>query len=143
MLMSGQFLPVFRDSFDTQIDRLLDDAIRAVNTWSMAWSPECNMYEDENNFYVQLALPGIEPKDVEAVVERGMLSVKGERKAQPSDGLTWHMREVREGPFRCSFSLPTYVKGEPISATYSHGMLTFTFPKSETAKPRHIMIAGE
>lgn len=143
MLMAHHASPMVRESFDSQIDRLLDEAIRAVNTWSTAWAPECNVYEDETNFCIQIALPGMDPKDIEAVVEQGVLRVKGERKAQPSEGRMWHLRELPDGPFSCSFSLPSYVNGEPGTASFSQGMLTFTFAKSETAKPHRVMIAGE
>lgn len=46
-------------SADSQIDRLLDEASQAVNEWSERWDPQCNIFEDSDEFTVQMALPGM------------------------------------------------------------------------------------
>ena len=52
------------DAFDRQVDRLFNEALRAFDVDDQRWVPASNAWEDEDGFYVQLALPGWEPKDI-------------------------------------------------------------------------------
>jgi len=141
MVVLKQLPMVFRNgSFDLQIDRLLDDAIQSVNEWSQSWDPTCNVFEDEEGFTVQMALPGLDANRFDVQVEKNMLRVKGERRPDAPEGRTWYERNIEEGTFTCSFQLPDYVDYEKSTASYMQGLLTITFPKLEEAKPRHIMI---
>jgi len=81
------FSTVRTDVFDRQIDRMFDEALRTFGTAEEAWVPACNAWEDSNGFYVQMALPGWEPKDVTLEVNDQVLSVKGgeQRFAQTPD----------------------------------------------------------
>ena len=127
-------------SVESQVDRLLDDAIQAVSEWSESWEPTCNIFEDSDGFTVQMALPGIEPSQIDVQVEHNVLRVKGERKSETSEQTRWYTRSIPEGVFSCPFKLPAYVDHEKSTASYKHGVLTITFPKREEAKPRRIMI---
>jgi HSP20 family protein len=130
------------DGFDHQIDRLLDEALRALGASDNHWAPACNAWEDDNGFYVQMALPGWEPKDIALEVNNQVLTVKGERNSQTSDSQKYHMREIAEGRFTRLFRLPSFVDHDKASATHKQGLLTITFPKREEAKRRQIMIEG-
>lgn len=143
MTWANQLPTFFHDtSFDTQIDRLFDEAVRAVSRWRSAWEPACNAYEDANNFYVQLALPGMEASQIDVQVDDNVLCIKGERKSEPSGEVTWYAHEFPDGPFSCSFRLPPSVDPSKSTASYTQGVLTIVFPKHEEAKPRRIMIEG-
>jgi HSP20 family molecular chaperone IbpA len=61
------------------VDTFLEEALRAGNG-TTSWSPACNAYEDERCYWVQAALPGLERKDIEIVVEDEVLTIKAERK---------------------------------------------------------------
>lgn len=144
MMVLNQLPVLFRDgSLDSQIDRLLDDAIQTVNGGSQIWDPACNVFEDDQGFTVEMALPGMETNQINVQVENGMLRVNGERKHDNSEARTWHARGIEEGAFSCSFRLPSYANHEKVAASYKHGLLTITVPKREEAKPRQIMIACE
>jgi len=73
------------------VDKFLDEALRAGNG-SASWSPVCNAYEDERGYWVQAALPGLDRKDIEIVVEDEVLTIRGEevsgRKTRPKTGHT-------------------------------------------------------
>lgn len=141
MVIPNQSPTVFRNgSVESQIDRLLDGAIQSVNEWSQAWEPSCNVFEDEEGFTVQMALPGLEANQIDVQVENNVLRVKGERKSDASEGRTWFARGIAEGTFSCSFRLPDYTDHERSTASYKQGLLTVAFPKREEAKPRSIMI---
>jgi HSP20 family protein len=137
MVVVHQMMPVVeRESIETKIDRLFDDAIRGSSTWK----PNCNVYEDENNFCVQIAVPGLSVSQLDVRMEHNTLLVKGARKNETSEGKTWYAREFEEGPFACSFQLPSHVNCDAASTAYDQGVLTITFAKREEAKPRRIMI---
>jgi hypothetical protein len=58
MMVLNQFPAVFRNgSLESQIDRLLDDAIGSVNGGSRPWTPAYNVFEDAQGLTVQIAIP--------------------------------------------------------------------------------------
>ena len=126
-------------SVESQADRLLHDAIQSVNQWSR-WSPACNVFENEHGFTVQMALPGLDVKQIDVQVEHNVLRVKGERKPDEAEGQQWYVHGIGAGPFSCSFKLPDYADRENSMASYKQGLLTITFPKQEAAKPRQIRV---
>jgi HSP20 family protein len=138
----GNQLPVLftNRSAESQIDRLLDDAIHSVKGWSQSWSPPCNVFENKEGFTVQLALPGLDANQIDVQVEHNVLRVKGERKYEESEGQHWYMHGIGAGRFACSFTLPDYTDRDKSTASYKQGLLTITFPMREAAKPRAIMI---
>ncbi len=128
------------DAFDRQVDRLFNEAIRAFEADVQRWAPASNAWEDENGFYVQLALPGWEPKDITLEVNNQILTVQGQRSVELQNTQKFHLREIAEGQFTRLFRLPSFVEHDKASATHKHGLLTITFPKREEAKCRRIMI---
>ena len=140
--LPAAFSAVRPDAFDRQIDRMFEEAVRAFGDSDGSWVPACNAWEDSNGFYVQMALPGWEPKDVALEVNNQVLAVKGERTEQTSGPRKHLIREIADGRFVRIFKLPTTVDHEKASAGYKNGLLTISFPKREEAKPRRIVIEG-
>ncbi|MCS6897813.1 MAG: Hsp20/alpha crystallin family protein [Nitrospira sp.] len=128
------------DEFDRQIDQLFSEALRAFSLSDSLWAPSCNVWEDDNGFYIQMALPGWEPKDIVLEMNNQVLTIKGERNVQQSEASRYHLREIAEGRFARFFRVPDSVDQDKASATHKHGLLTVTFPKKEEAKPRQILI---
>jgi HSP20 family protein len=122
------------------VDTFLEEALRAGDG-SASWSPACNAYEDERSYWVQAALPGLERKDIEIVVEDEVLTIKGERKEDLSKDRTYFVREFNRGSFVRSFKLPNTADQTKVAATYQNGVLTVELPKREETKPRRITIA--
>ena len=62
----GNELPVLFSSrsAESQIDRLLDDAIHSANGWLQSWSPACNVFENKEGSTVQMALPGLDANQI-------------------------------------------------------------------------------
>jgi HSP20 family protein len=122
------------------VDALLNEALRTVNGQG-TWAPACNAYEDEHGYWVHAAVPGIDRKDIEIVMEDGVLTLKGERKGEDSDSKrAYFSREIGVGAFSRSFRLPTDADPNKVSASYKEGMLTISVAKREEAKPRRITI---
>jgi HSP20 family protein len=142
MILNELPVPFRNGSLDSQIDRVLSDAIQSVNQWSKRWNPPCNVYENDEGFTVQMALPGWDAKELDVQVEDQTLCVQGGRSNDESDQRTWYERGIATGSFSSSFRLPDYADQDKAKASYNQGLLTITFPKREEAKPRHIQIDG-
>jgi HSP20 family protein len=137
------YLPnVMSNGFERQIDRLFEETLRALGTSHGAWTPAANAWEDENGFYVQMALPGWEQKDIAVEVNNQVLSVKGKRNEESATSQKFYVHEIADSEFARLFRLPASVNQEKASATHKHGLLTISFPKREEAKRRQIMIEG-
>jgi HSP20 family protein len=121
------------------VDKFLHDALHVVNH-PTAWEPACNTYEDEQGFWVQMALPGVDRKDINIVFEDGVLTVKGEGKEEVPANRTYFAQEIGGGGFSRSFRLPGNVDAGKVSATSKEGLLTIQIPKREEAKLKRIEI---
>jgi HSP20 family protein len=89
-----------------------------------------------------MALPGVDPKDVEVSVMDGVLTIKGERKDTTDQKETgYFMREVVYGAFERSLTLPEGVDPDRIRARYTNGMLELSMPAPASVAPRKVEIA--
>jgi HSP20 family protein len=103
------------------------------------WTPVLDVYEDKDNVFVKVELPGMKKENIELSLHDGMLSISGERKSEGKHADAEVCRSERfYGRFQRSVSLPTAVCAEKVKASYKDGILTVTLPKTEEAKPRQI-----
>jgi len=103
--------------------------------------PPLNLWEDDNNLYVEAELPELELTDLEIIVNGdNQLSIKGERKQPEQENGTWHRQERGHGKFSRAGELPQYVDSENVTAEIKHGVLTITLPKRAEAKARRIEV---
>ena len=101
--------------------------------------PPLNMWEDDNNLYVEAELPELELTDLEIFVDGdNQLSIKGERKQPERENGTWHRLERGHGGFSRVGVLPQYVDSDKVTAEFRHGVLTITLPKRKEAKARRV-----
>lgn len=106
--------------------------------------PPLNLWEDDDNLYIEAELPGFELDDLEIYVTGGnQLSIKGERKAPKLENGSWHRRERGFGSFSRVIELPSTVDNEHVTAEFKHGVLTITLAKSEQVKPRRIEVKAK
>jgi HSP20 family protein len=103
--------------------------------------PPLNLWEDDNNLYVEAELPELELCDLEIFVDGdNQLSIKGEHKQAVQGKGTWHRHERGHGKFSRVGELPHYVDSDKVTAELKHGVLTITLPKRQEAKARRIEI---
>ena len=106
-----------------------------------AFVPPVDIYEDEHNIQLKLEVPGIEEKDLDVKVENNVLTVSGERKFEKEEKEENFRRvERRYGSFVRSFTLPTTVDSEGITADYTAGVLKLKLAKRAEAKPKQIKV---
>lgn len=105
-----------------------------------AWSPDIDISEDKDNYYVKADLPGLKKEDVSVAIEDDVLTIRGERKQETEQKeKNYHRVERSYGVFQRSFNVGQ-VKTEQIKAKYENGVLDVTLPKQEQAKPQNINI---
>ena len=95
--------------------------------------PAADLYEDDQNFYARLELPGQNKEDIDLELENSVLTVRGGESQKDEAG-------ERSYHFERSISVPEGVDLEKVSANYEDGILTVTMPKEETRKPRQISV---
>lgn len=114
-------------------------------TTSVAWMPKIDVKAQGDDIVVRAELPGIDPEAVDVEVTDGVLTIKGERKAEESkEGEGWLIRESSYGSFERSMVLPEGVNADDITADYKDGVLELHVPKAlEAAKPKtHKILVG-
>ena len=106
-----------------------------------SWLPAAEGRIDDGTYIIQLAMPGVDPKDVQVSWMDNVLTVKGERKAGPDTAdKDYFVREVAYGGFERSFALPEGVDGTQVEAKYANGMLVVRIPAPRAAVPRMIEV---
>ena len=99
--------------------------------------------EDDKKVYIEAALPGIDPKNVEITTQDGYLWIRGKIKEEEKDKNRKFYREATK-----SFSYRVAVPGDidttvDPAATYKHGIMTVAFTKSPKSQPKKIQIQLE
>jgi HSP20 family protein len=105
--------------------------------------PAVNIAENEDNFNIEIAAPGLNKDDFKINLDHDVLTISSEKEAQ-NEKSDFKRREFNYRSFKRSFSLPDIINSENISATYANGILSVQIPKREEAKvkpAREIAIA--
>ena len=105
--------------------------------------PPINMGVTQDAVEIYAFAPGIDPAKLEVNVDRGVLTIAGERAGdlpQESEKVSVYADERFAGPFRRAISLPDDADSSRIDANYRDGILRISVPKRENAKPRRIEI---
>jgi len=125
-------------------DRLFDEFFGRPQLHVAPGGPEADFYETENEFVLEMDLPGFTHDDVDVTVEKGVLSITGERSMEhEEDKGNYHLRERSWGKFSRSFSIPHTIEADAVDASFAKGVLTVKLPKAPEALARKIQIKGE
>lgn len=97
--------------------------------------PAANVIENENDFTIEVAVPGMKKKDFKIDVENGNLKISSEKKEELKEEKENYTRqEFSYSSFARTFSLPETVAADKIKANYEDGILKLILPKKEEAK---------
>ena len=103
--------------------------------------PAMNVGSTPKSVEIYAFAPGIAPEALEVHVEKGVLTVAGERKLEAvPDKATAHIDERFTGRFRRIVSLPDDVDATAVEARYRDGVLHISIPRKEAAQPQRITI---
>ena len=122
-------------------DRMLDDSFMMPVDQARSWGLALDVAENDNAYVVKASIPGINPDDIEVTLEKNVLTISGETRADETiNSEEYRLRERRYGSFSRSLRFPAEVKSDSIEASYEQGVLTLTVPKSEAVKPKKIAV---
>lgn len=115
-------------------------SIRAAQSGAF---PAINMGTTPEAVEIYAFAPGIDIGKLEVSVDRGLLTIAGERPGelpQESEKVSVYAAERFAGGFRRVVSLPDDADASRVEAAYRDGVLRIVVPKRENAKPRRIEI---
>jgi HSP20 family protein len=143
----GQQLSTGHESFDSfftlhrEMNRLFDDVFRGFGSLGrignplvegqFSW-PRLELSETDNAVTVSAELPGLSEKDVQVEIANGVLSIRGEKKAERTDESKF-ISERYYGSFQRQIQLEG-VEEDKAQADFKNGVLTVTLPKAERSK---------
>jgi HSP20 family protein len=105
------------------------------------WVPAIDIIEEKERFVLRADLPGVSAENIDISMDKGLLTISGERHAEKNEhaeGL--HRVERATGKFYRRFSLPETVDADNISAKSVNGILEVTIPKQPQVQARRIAV---
>ena len=124
---------LFRESYN--------EGGRDESLTASSFAPAVDVYEDEHNVTLKIEAPGINEKDLDIQLENNTLTVHGERKIEKEEKEENFRRVERQyGSFTRSFTLPSSVDPEQVSADYENGVLKIKLAKKAEAKAKQIKV---
>jgi HSP20 family protein len=154
---NGNQVPgLFRDgdrdpflSLHREVNRLFDDAFRGfgsnlpsfggASAFGSGW-PSVEISDGEKELKVTAEVAGLEEKDIEVLLDDGVLTLKGEKRSETEDK-DRQFSERYYGRFERSIPLGYEVEPDQVDARFRNGVLTVTLPKTEKAQSQVKRIA--
>ncbi len=145
----GQFPSTYRDPFMSlhrEMNRLFDDTFRGLPAFGRFSSeggwPSLEVSETDKEVRVTAEVPGMEQKDIELVLDDGVLILKGEKRSETEDKERQFSERVY-GRFERRIPLAAEIAEDQVKATFKNGVLTVTLPKSARAQTKAKRISIE
>ncbi|MFO7917801.1 MAG: Hsp20/alpha crystallin family protein [Anaerolineae bacterium] len=105
-------------------------------------TPAMDVYETDKDVVVKVAIPGIDPDDIDVTVEEQTVTIKGEIEREEEEEKEYVRRERAYGRFYRSITLPT-LSADEAQAEYENGILTLNFPKREEERAKRIEVRSK
>lgn len=122
-------------------NRLTKDHFLNAPTAPAAFIPPVDVHEEAERFVVKADLPGVTLEDIEITADKGVLTLRGERKADKRENAQGYERIERvAGSFSRRFQLPENVLSDDIKARYTNGVLEVSIPKQPVKQARRVSI---
>lgn len=128
---------ITRRSYNPILSNLFDDDFFPMFTTRTSSMPAVNIRENDKNFTLELAVPGMDKKDLKIDINEDVLTISSETKnetEESSDG--YKRKEFSYSSFCRSFYLPENVNKEKIGASYKDGILSVELPKNDEEKAK-------
>ncbi len=129
-------------AFERDMDRLFERFFRGgtLAPFGESWgtfSPSVDVVETNDQIKVSAELPGLDDRDIEVSLDRGVLTISGEKSEEHKEERENYYRAERTyGSFRRSIPLPAEVNEDEVEAVFQNGVLTITLPKAEVVEGR-------
>ena len=158
----AETLPIRRsNSIFDEIDRMQDRVMRRaydifssnggifgrdIEDWLQAerelvWKPAIELEEKDDEFLLQIATPGVDPKDIDIEVTPEDILVKAEvhHEHKEKKGEVYACEFASGNLFR-SIHLPKRIDPDKVKAEFKNGMLSLKAPVAEEARAKKVTI---
>ena len=128
--LSNPYYPVRKNLVDELFDSFLYNDTHA----NYCAKPATNITENENDFRLELLVPGFKKEEVKLSLEKDLLTVKGEKVNNSESGNSepnYLRREFSAANFEKQFTLPETVDTDNITAKFENGILEIALPKRQ------------
>lgn len=135
-------------SLHREMNRLFDDVFRGLDgraprsdaaLFGGTW-PNIEVTEADNEFRVTAEVPGLEEKDIEVLLEDGVLTLRGEKRSEVADTQT-QFSERYYGRFERRLAIGTEIEHDKVEAAFKNGVLSVKLPKTARAQTKAKRIA--
>lgn len=149
---AGESLLPWRPDVRDLFGDLFEDFYRP---WSLApwgetarrltgFAPAVDVSETDQEYRVSVELPGLSKDDLELTIDRGRLTITGEKRTEEREEKESHLRVERAyGSFSRSIALPETVNQDAVEASFKDGVLTVRLPRTEQARGRKVEIKAK
>ncbi|TAE84367.1 MAG: Hsp20/alpha crystallin family protein [Bacteroidetes bacterium] len=119
------------------IDNVFNDTTAKFER-NVFFTPRVDVLEKSASFELHVSLPGLSKDQINVDVNKNQLTISGERKAiEVKEGERFHLNESYYGKFSRTFTLPENVNKDAVEASFEHGILTVSLPKTEAKEVRN------
>ena len=127
-------------------DRLFDRSLFGPGLFANGTTPHTNrgfpsnLWETDEAYVLELAIPGVNPDDIEMTLSKGSLIIKGRYDSAEGTKGTRIWRNLPEGEFEIAYTLPSAVYADEAAVSWANGIFTVRLPKEEKAKSKRLKI---
>ena len=126
---------ISKRTYSPFLSNLFDDDFFPVLSSRTSSMPAVNIKENEKNYTLELAVPGIDKKDLKIDINEDTLTISSETKNETDEEKDGYKRkEFSYSSFCRSFYIPENVNRDKIVASYKDGILNVELPKQEEEK---------
>jgi HSP20 family protein len=119
-------------NFQREMDRVFNQFWNDLPTRTASAAGSFQVNATDENWQVEVPLPGIDPQYVNLEAAGNTLSIRAEVPQGEGRG-----NQVR---YQQTLTVPQFLDIEKLTARHAHGMLQLTLPLKESVKPRRIQI---
>ena len=126
---------VFKTLSDNAFDHLfLNEEVNPDFTEFHSGRPRTNIIEEDDQFRIELALPGYSREQISMKYHEDILTISANVEESAREGMKYLTREFGLKNFSKRFTIPQTIDADKINAEFSNGILSITVPKKEEAK---------
>lgn len=132
------------DHLQRQMANLFGGFPSSIRSGRSGAFPQVNIGSTDDSIEIVVFAPGVDPKNLDVSIDKGLLTISGEREAaQPEaagDDTRTYAQERFVGAFRRVIELPQHADPDKVTAQYANGCLIVSVGKREASKPRAITV---
>lgn len=109
--------------------------------FSYAGTAPLDLYEEDGKYVMELSAPGYDPKEINVEVSGNTVTISGSHTEKTEKkGVRYHRREMRQGAFSRTVTLPQDLDANTVEAKVDKGILKVTLTPVKPLTPRKIEV---